>query len=141
MAGESLASNATLCPTQSWVDNIEKEETWIDKIENGEKENVEQNEEEENWMKNNTEGDEKEKSSSENIARDPNFSESDCKSEDEADVVNHTKADHDEALNDKSELGSSRWTTTMVDGEDGLAPAYRELIRELEEHRQHFKVE
>ena len=130
-----------MCPTQSWIDNIEKDETWIDKIENGEKENVGHNEEEENWMKNNTEADEKEKSSSENIDPDtdePNLSESDCKSEDKADVMN---ADHDEALNDNSESGSSRWATTLVDGEDGLAPAYREVIRELEEHRQHFKVE
>ena len=130
-----------MCPTQSWIDYIEKDETWINKIENGEKENVGHNEEEENWMKNNTEADEKEKSSSENIDPDtdePNLSESDCKSEDKADMMN---ADHDEALNDNSESGSSRWATTLVDGEDGLAPAYREVIRELEEHRQHFKVE
>ena len=96
-------------------------------------------------MKNNTEADGKEELSLEIIARytdDPNFSESECKSiKDEADVVNHTKADHDVTLDDNAELGSSRWTTTMVDGEDGLAPAYRELIRELEEHRQHFKVD
>ena len=133
-----------MCPTQSWIDNIEKDGTWINKIENGEKENVGHNEEEENWMKNNVEADEKENSSSENISRDtddPNLSESDCKSEDEADVVNHTKADHEETLGDNSELGSNRWATTMVDGEDGLAPVYREVIRELEEHRQHFKVE
>ena len=95
-------------------------------------------EEKGNLMKNYTELDEKEKSSSEGISRDTdNLSEIDCKSEFEADLMNHTKANH----NDNSELGSSRWTTTMVDGEDGLAPAYRELIRELEEHRQHFKVD
>ena len=133
-----------MCPTQSWVDNIEKDlkgESWIEKrIENGENRNIGDNEAKENWM-NNIEDDEKEKSSSENVAKDmddPNLS--DCKNEDEADVMNHKKAFHEETLDNNSELGSSR-RTTVVEGEDGLAPAYREVIRELEEHRQHFKVD
>ena len=146
MTGESLASNTTLCPTQSWVDNIEKsmkDESWIASIENREKGNIEDNEEEKNSMKN-TEADEKEESGSENTTLDtddPNLSESDCKSEAVADLMNHKKADHDEILGDNSGLGSRRLATVMVEGEDGLAPAYREVIRELEEHRQHFKVE
>ena len=121
-----------------------KDESWIASIENREKGNIEDNEEEKNSMKN-TEADEKEESGSENTTRDtddPNLSESDCKSEAVADLMNHKKADHDETLvGDNSGLGSSRLATMMVEKEDGLAPAYREVIRELEEHRQHFKVD
>jgi len=40
---------------------------------------------------------------------------------------------------DHETLGSSkRWK--VVGDEDSLAPAYRELVRELEEHRRHFKA-
>ena len=80
----------------------------------------------------------KEKSISENTD-DSNLS--DRKSEvKKADVMNHKKAFLAETLVHDPVLGSSRWTR-MADSEDSLAPAYREVIRELEEHRQHFKVE
>ena len=114
-----------------------KDEIWVEKKENGEKESVEDKKAEKNWM-NDIEADEEENSSSENTD-DSNLS--DRKSEvKKADVMNHKKAFHDETLVHDPVLGSSRWTR-MADSEDSLAPAYREVIRELEEHRQHFKVE
>ena len=70
----------------------------------------------------------------------------------DSDLKNHLMADH-ETLGSSSRWGIdtncrsqksnlqiqvSRWN--VAEDEDSLAPAYRELVRELEEHRRHFKV-